>query len=111
MKWTELQFRLRTYEISPPGGYCVEQRSFKRCEPDITALARMLSEYRKGNGLARSGLPECLQDVDRFQCLRLGNNPTFCISVNSAADVVVALNASSPYVAPPCRGCGAPVSQ
>lgn len=107
MKWSELAFRLRTYEISPPGGYCFEQGKFKRCEPDLTALARMLLEYRKGNGKGRATLAECIQDVDRFQCLRLGNNPTFCISCDQQQ--VVAMAASSPYIAPPCHGCGVTV--
>lgn len=109
MKWSELAYRLRTYDLSPPGGYCVEQGAFNRCEPDITALARMLLEYRQGNGKPRATLAECLQDCDRFQCLRLGNNPQFCIAAD--AQMQVAISSTSPYVAPPCKGCGAVLTQ
>ena len=110
MKWSELAYRLRTYDISPPGGYCVEQGAFNRCEPDITALARMLLEYRKGNGKGRATLAECIQDCDRFQCLRLGNNPQYCIAADAQIQMQVSINQTSPYIAPPCRGCGATVT-
>ncbi len=85
----------------------MEQGSFKRCEPDITALARMLLEYRKGNGKGRATLAECIQDCDRFQCLRIGNDPKFCIACDGAG-TAVAMSDNSPYIKPQggCPGCG-----
>ena len=108
-----MRWRLRTYEISPPGQYPFEQTGEKPrkfpAQPLIEAQATIVSNYRKGNGLPRSSIPECLADVDCFQCRRLGNIPQWCIPADSQNQV--ALMASAPIIAPPCKGCGAPVSQ
>jgi len=104
--------RLRSYDISPPGGYCYVEPGFpKMCVPVIEDIARSLSAYRKGNGKPRSSVQECLQDVDYFQCARLGCNPAYCVSTSPKAGGApsVALNQSSAIVAP-CRGCGVPVT-
>lgn len=83
----------------------------KMCVPVIEDIARSLSAYRKGNGRDRSSVAECLQDVDQFQCLRLGCDSRYCVSTTIAAGSApaVALNASSPIITP-CRGCGATVA-
>jgi len=102
--------RLRSYDTSPPGGYCYVEPGFpKMCVPVIEDIARALSAYRKGNGKPRSSVPECLQDVDEFQCLRLGCNPSYCVSTAApqGGAPVTALNSSSPIITP-CRGCGVP---
>jgi hypothetical protein len=108
-------FRLKSYEQSPPGSYLYEF-SFKGQKrtlgpfPIIDDLAKALSNFRTSNGFSRSGLRDCLVDVDHFQCTRLGNMPQFCVECDSQTNVV-AMAATAPLIAPPCRGCGAPVNQ
>lgn len=105
------EFRLRTYDVSPPGGYPFHEegpkpRSF-HAEPVIEAQARTLLGYRKGNSLPRASYAECLQDVDRYTCKRLGNNPLFCVSCESNS-TAIAVAANAPGLQP-CSGCGAKV--
>lgn len=106
--------RLITYEVSPPGGFCYVQPEPKglkfRCEPMLEALAKQVAAYRAGNGLERASYPEALQDVDVFNCQRLGNNPRWCIETQSGKPQY-ALADNAPGLAPPCAGCGAPVNQ
>lgn len=102
--------RLKSYEQPLPGNYPYEQvegirRSFPSL-PTPESQASAVSAFRKGNGLPRSSFVECLEDVDRYQCQRLGNNRTYCNCSDQKG--IVALNASSPIIAP-CKGCGAPV--
>lgn len=101
-------YRLRSYDQSPPGSYPYEQTEGIRKQfaavPLIESQAQAVSAFRKGNSLPRASLKESLEDVDRYQCLRLGFNPSYCIPC--AGETVVALNTSSPMVNPPCRGCG-----
>jgi len=111
-----MRYRLRSYDQSPPGGYCYgpDGGFARRCRPVIEDIARELSAYRTGNGLPRASIQECLMDADSAQCQRLGNNPTYCIpcgQVKSAAHPelpaqTVALQANAPLIAPPCQGCG-----
>jgi hypothetical protein len=105
-----MSFRLRSYDVNPPGGFCFQEPGFARqCLPMIDDIARNLSAFRKGNGRPRSSIQECLRDVDSYQCQRLGNNGTWCIeSGKNAAGTLnpVALSANAPLVAPPCHGCG-----
>lgn len=105
-------YRLRSYDYTPTGEYPFEQYKgiYKRfpAVPLIEAQAQAVSAFRKGNNLPRASLAESLQDVDRYQCRRLGNDPKWCIPCEG--ETVVALNTSSPMVSPPCRGCGAPVT-
>jgi len=102
--------RLRSYDVSPPGGFPFDQVGDKPqkfpAQPMIEAQARIVQSYRKGNGLPRASYAECVEDVDRFQCKRLGNNPTFCIACNSDAPHQLSLPANAPGLAP-CAGCGA----
>ena len=107
-----MRYRLRSYDVSPPGTYCYVQTEGIRkdfgCQPQIEALARIVSEFRKGNGLPRSDIRESLEDVDSYNCQRLGNNPQWCVPSDAAN--VVPLNASSPIISP-CLGCGVVLSQ
>lgn len=101
-----MRYRLRTYEISPPGGYVFPDFP---AQPMIEALAVMVSNRRKGNGEARASIPESLADVDCYQCQRLGNMAQWCVPADSPNQV--ALPETAPIIAPPCKGCGAPVQQ
>lgn len=110
-----MRHRLRSYEGGIPGGYFFKQagpdgrmQDFPQC-PMIEHLAMQVMNWRKGNGMARATKEESLQDVDSYQCQRLGNNPTYCVAANRAD--VIALAANNPYIAPQggCASCGAPV--
>lgn len=105
-----MRYRLRSYDQSPPGGYCYgPDGGFKRrCLPVIEDIARALSAYRKGNGLPGASIQEALRDVDSAQCQRLGNNPTYCIPCDQPKTEAqpVALTQTAPLIAPPCKGCG-----
>lgn len=107
-----MKYRLRSYDQAPPGGYPYTQTKGIRREfpsvPMIEHQAQIVASFRKANGLPRASVQEALSDIDCQQCLRLGNMPAFCVPSDSAN--IVALNQSSPIVAPPCKGCGAPVT-
>lgn len=103
--------RLRTYDLTIPGGYCFEEGSKKFiCQPMIEAQARAVAAWRLANGRPRGTVQEALVDVDHYNALRLGNNPTFTVPINPTAPATVAFGQSSPIIAPPCHGCGAPVA-
>ncbi len=103
-------FRLTTYNATPPGGYIFPKPTGGNwSEPMIEAVAGQVSTYRKMNGLPRSTMKEALADVDHYTCQRLGGMSAFCVPCNSSAPDTIALGQSSPIVAGPCRGCGAPV--
>ena len=104
--------RLRSYEVVPPGGYPYENtqgiyRKFPS-EPLIEAQARALSAFRKGNGLQRSSVTECLQDIDEYTCRRLGCPHQLCVSTD-AANPQIALSSSSPVLGGGRGCCGAAV--
>lgn len=109
------RWRLKSYDQSPPGGFPFAQRyehnGVKEVKqfpslPLIEAQAQTVSAWRGGNSLPRASVKESLEDVDHYQCFRLGNNPIYCTCTDGAT---VALSQASPIVAPPCHGCGAPV--
>ena len=108
-----MTYRLRSYEAPLPGNYPYEQtegihRRFA-AQPIIEAQAQIVSTFRKANGLPRASIGECLQDVDSYQCQRLGNHPTWCTSCDPNSPRPVAMLPSNPNIAPPCAGCGAPI--
>lgn len=104
--------RLRTYDVVPPGGYPFENYKgiYRRfpSEPLIEAQAQIVSQFRQANGIPRASVAECLEDVDIYTCRRLGCDHRFCTGSSVRSGTTVALNASSPIVAP-CGGCGAKV--
>lgn len=101
-------FRLRTHTVAPPGAYPYEQtqgirRKFKSV-PDINNQARAVMEFRQGNGLERASFEEALQDVDEYQCQRLGNMDRWCHSPDAPyVETTPKLRRSG------CSGCGAKV--
>jgi hypothetical protein len=107
-------FRLRFYSPSPPGTYFYEftfkgQKRTLGPFPIIEDLATALSDFRTKNGLRRASKLESLVDCDRFQCLRLGGMPQFCVPCDSS-ESVVAMAPTAPLIAPPCAGCGVKVT-
>lgn len=109
-----MSLRLRSYDHAPPGGYPFEEhgRLYRKFPsvPLIEDQARNVEAYRKANGLPRATFQEALRDVDRYQCIRLGGMSDFCVETSSN-NKTVALNRSSPYINPPCKGCGMPMTQ
>lgn len=107
-----MKFRLRSYELSPPGGYPYEQRKGVQRKfpslPMIEAQAAVVADFRRANGLPRASVMEALEDIDRYTCARLGGMSQWCLPVDQEAQSAVALGISSPIVSP-CRGCGAAV--
>lgn len=105
--------RLRSYDTVPMGGYPYAQTGDKPrnfpSQPMIEAQARIVSSYRLSNGLPRSSFAETLSDIDQFQCLRLGNNPRYCIPINPDDPNALALAQNTPGITAPCSGCGAKV--
>lgn len=77
-------FRLKRHDHAPPGGYPYEQtegiRHKFKAHPDINDQARIVSDFRAGNGLPRATFAESLQDVDEYQCspYRLNGNRKWC---------------------------------
>lgn len=103
--------RLRSYALIPPGGYPYVQNDGKhRVFPTVPVIedqARIVADFRKANGLPRGTVREALEDVDRFQCQRLGGMSAFCFC-SDTAPATVALGTQSPIISP-CAGCGAKV--
>ena len=102
-------YQLRGYDQTPPGGYPYQDPSGKLFPslPLIESQAQTVAAWRSANGKPRATVKEALQDVDHYQCARLGNMGNFCVPCGGPAGV--SLNVSSPIVAPPCKGCGARV--
>lgn len=107
-----MKFRLRSYELSPPGGYPYRQsKGIRRdfpSQPLIETQADIVAGFRQANGLPRATKMEALIDIDRYTCARLGGMPNFCIPEDGEAQQAVALGVSSPLLTP-CHSCGAPV--
>lgn len=104
-------FRLKTYELSPPGGYPYLQTQGIRkgfaSVPIIEDQARVVSDFRTRNKLDRASFKESLEDVDAFQCQRLGNMPQWCCPVDPT-QVQLAAVAATKFDGK-CKGCGAPI--
>lgn len=101
-------FRLRSYDNAPRGGYFFEEYGPKprqfTASPMIENLAKQVWGYRKGNGLPRASYHEAMEDVDRYQCRRTGNDPNFCIP---CGENKAELSADPPGVNGQCASCGA----
>ncbi len=106
--------RLRTYESNPPGGFPYVQVQDIRhnfpSQPLIEAQAKIVSSFRAANGLPRASVRECLEDIDRFNALRLGCHRMWTVPVGTtAADArVISLQQNHPAISE-CAGCGATI--
>ena len=108
--------QLISYENPLPGNYPYVDPSGRvfAAQPTPEGQAGIVSGYRSGNSLPRASVKECLEDVDRYQCQRLGCNRMYCRPMTPGqvgVDVVwvgpaVASGGSS---GGGCRGCGASV--
>ena len=103
-----MAWRLINHHICPPGEFIYEQTEGVRRkfpgQPDINALARTVAEFRLANGLARATAFLALEDIDFFNCQRLG----FCLDWCYNTDKSFALTSAPKHVSG-CGGCGARV--
>ncbi len=63
-------------------------------------LATAVSNFRKANKLERQNYVDALEDVDSFNCTRLGNMEQFCYNTDREWTQIVKLPGSG------CGGCG-----
>lgn len=103
--------KLRSYDISPPGGFpYVQEQGIRHVFPSIPMIedqARNVAAFRRANNLDRSSVADSLADVDAFQCKRLGCMTNYCVDTENPS---MAIAASAPVLQGRCKGCGAPVS-
>ncbi len=104
-----MSLRLRSYDISPPGGYpYVQTEGIRKNFPTVPLIedqARSVSSFRTNNHLPRASVVESLEDISNFTCTRLGGMAAYCIDSENPG---VALSTASPIISP-CKGCGAQV--
>lgn len=100
MKW------LISTSQCPPGEFSYVQtegigRRFDRT-PLIGELAATVADFRKGNKLPRAGKAEALEDIIRYTCDRLNNDPAFVFDTeHTVGELLPAASGAG------CNGCGA----
>jgi len=103
-------FRLRSYDQTPPGGFPYHQaEGISRHFPSVPLIehqAHIVSQFRRGNKLSRSTPIEALEDIDRYNCARLGNDPRWCVQTDAPLDIKGHQLSSLG----PCAGCGGTVT-
>lgn len=100
-----MSWRLKTHTTCPPGEYRYEQtqgviRKFKQ-HSDINTLSREVAAFRAANRLPRATFAEALEDVDFFNCQRLGFGEAWCYNTDKN------FAATTPKLAKASGGCGA----
>ena len=102
-----MAFQLKNYNNNPPGNFCYEQttgiRYSFRADVGIEQLVKAVSAFRIANHLPRGSLAETLEDVDRYNCARLGNNPDYCWD---CPQNFTDSHQSHPFVKAACATCG-----
>ena len=100
---------LLTTKTLPPGGWAYAQldasgRLFKgfRASGPFDDFCKEILNVRLGNNLPNATLDSVVADVHNSQCLRLGNDPRYCVDVNRPA-TAASIAASKPKG---CRTCG-----
>lgn len=95
---------------NPPGSYPYTQTTGIHhkfpATSDIKEQARIVADFRAGNGLPRATFAEALYDVDTYQCERLGYMREYCYNTDQTYEAV------TPALRKPsggCGGCGAKV--
>lgn len=101
-----MAYRLKNHLKAVPGSFRYEQTEgvqFKfPSTPLIRELAAKVANFREANGLPRAKFEEAFEDVDLYNCQRLGNPDRFCYQTDKAFAETVAI---------PGKGgcCGTPV--
>lgn len=101
-----MAFRLLSHDKCPPGEFRYEQgfngRSRKfGSTPLIGELAKKVADFRKGNRLPRASAGEALEDIDLWNCERLGFDPRWCHNTERAFSELIALSPTAG-----CATCG-----
>lgn len=101
-----MPFRLLSHEKCPPGSFLYEQPfngAVKKfgSTPLINELVARVADFRRGNGIPRTDPLEVLEDIDAFNCARLGNSPRWTYNTERAFAEI-----ASPLATAPCATCG-----
>lgn len=79
-------YRLKSHLNAPPGQFRYEQTEgiYRKFEssPLIDQLAKSVADFRAGNGLSRARYEEALEDVDFYNCQRLGFMERWCYNTD-----------------------------
>jgi uncharacterized protein (UPF0218 family) len=83
---------LKTVNKLPPGGWVYDQKGpdgkvikkFKSMSPFKEACLE-IQRFRQNNSHPRTDLSEVMDDVEEFQCARLGYDPSVCVSKKKTA--------------------------
>lgn len=73
---------LKSITNFPPGGFSYTQSETKMRFQQYLPLrdqAALVADHRKANRLPRVSIPEAMQDIENWTCLRLNNDPEWCI--------------------------------
>jgi len=76
---------LRSLSTVPPGGWRFQQTLADGTVKSwasmglVWELARNIADFRAGNGLPRATPKEALHDIEEATCVRLHNDPSWCI--------------------------------
>jgi hypothetical protein len=102
--------RLRRHSPFPPGGFPYEQtqgiyHKFKG-DCDIRTQADRVSEFRKANGLERQSFEEAFEDVDKYQCIRLGGHDRWCVEDGPTTKTFQEIQPAARKVRRGCGSCG-----
>ena len=74
---------LKSIATFPPGGFTYTQPESKLKFSQLIPLpdqAKLLAAHRKANGYPGASISECARDIEEWTCLRLNNDPEWCIS-------------------------------
>lgn len=74
---------LKSTTSFPPGGFTYQQPESKLKFSQLIPLpdqAKLVAAHRKANGFPRSTTAEAAQDIEEWTCLRLNNDPEWCIT-------------------------------
>lgn len=96
-------FKLRNTSSFPPGGFSYQQTAgiSRYFPPDysIEELAKIVADFRKGNGLPGADMQSAYNDIEQFTCGRLGAGNQYCFDTDAATN--------NPLIVSRGGGCGA----
>lgn len=103
-----MPFRLKSHLKAPPGSFRYKQTDGIEhdfgASPLIAELAANVAAFRSANSLPRPSYAECLEDVDAYNCARLGNMPKWCYDTDRPFSEIAKVSKWSG-----CGACGARV--
>lgn len=99
-------WHLLSLDKCPPGEFRYEQAFNGKARrfgpsPVVGELAAKVADFRAGNGLPRATKAEALEDIDAFNCQRLGYSSRWCYNTDIPFTQIAAA-----VVPAPCATCG-----